>query len=451
MTFLLRRLPVDHGARARRLPERVNPWVPDAGRVGDADSARSSGLRRTKAIATGLLGGCLVLFAASRLASRRYPAFEFVAAFAEAAAIGGIADWYAVVALFRRPLGLPIPHTALILSNRDRIAEQLGSFIEGHFLGASQLEERLRDIDFSSFIGRWLGDPVASADLADAVLRALSRALSTAETTGIRQGVAQRLIQELASIDIAPLTARTLRALVLEQRHRAILDEFLSLVHGLLEAPAAQHAMREILHRELPKLLRINQAEIFLIKRLASAATTFLDDVRADERHPLRAEYDRLIIRLVDKLENDPACAARVNGVKRDLLARPELHELGKQIGRRFRALVDGSSPGAEDLVPGLVSGLCAEAGRALAVDGDLRDSINQWTAGVLTALVDSNRSKVSRFISDQVKAWDMQRLTSVIETHVGRDLQFIRFNGMLVGGLAGLALYTTQWLIGWL
>src|ERR1700741_330869 len=175
------------------------------------DAARAADLKRVKALATLVLASTLALFVVAKLLLNTHPLFGFVAAFAEAATIGGLADWYAVVALFRRPLGLPIPHTAIIQSNQHRIADKLGEFIEVHFLEAAPVEAKLRQVDFASFIADWLGDEKRSADLARFVLRLLPEALTASETSGLNSFIGRRILSQIQSIDLAPLAAGTLR------------------------------------------------------------------------------------------------------------------------------------------------------------------------------------------------------------------------------------------------
>src|ERR1700746_2855628 len=195
------------------------------------DAARAAELRRIKALATLVLTGTLALFVAAKLLLPLHPVFGFVAAFAEAATIGGLADWYAVVALFKRPLGLPIPHKAIIQANPNRIAEKLGEFIEVHFLEPGPVEAKLRQIDFGSFIADWLRDRKRSADLARFTLRLLPEAVSATETSGLMTFITRRITTQLQSIDLAPLAAGTLRAFVAEGRHQGLLDDILRAAH----------------------------------------------------------------------------------------------------------------------------------------------------------------------------------------------------------------------------
>src|ERR1700723_2698911 len=220
------------------------------------DAARAAELRRVKLLATLVLAGTLALFVTAKIMADKHPAFGYLAAFAEAATIGGLADWYAVVALFRRPLGLPIPHTAIIQSNQHRIADKLGEFIEVHFLEANPVNARLRQIDFGSFIADWLRDRKRSTDLARFTLHLLPEAVSATETSGLMTFITRRITSQLQAIDLAPLAAGTLRAFVAEGRHQGLLDDILSAVHQSLTEPETMTMIRAKIRDELPTLLK---------------------------------------------------------------------------------------------------------------------------------------------------------------------------------------------------
>src|SRR2546423_9066467 len=239
---------------------------------GDASRARE--LRRVKLQATSVLVAALALFITAKWLLPVHPAFGFVAAFAEAATIGGLADWYAVVALFKRPLGLPIPHTAIIQSNQHRIADKLGEFIEVHFLEAAPIEAQLRQVDFGSFIADWLRDRKRSEDLARFALRLLPEAIAATETSGLMTFITRRVTSQLASIDLAPLAAGTLRGFVEEGRHQGLLDDIFRAVHRTLTTAETMAIIREKIRAELPTLLRLYRADKFLVNRIVATATS---------------------------------------------------------------------------------------------------------------------------------------------------------------------------------
>jgi uncharacterized membrane-anchored protein YjiN (DUF445 family) len=415
------------------------------------DAARAAELRRVKALATLVLAGTLTLFVIAKLLVPVHPVFGFIAAFAEAATIGGLADWYAVVALFRRPLGLPIPHTAIIQSNQHRIADKLGEFIEGHFLEAAPVEAKLRQIDFGSFIADWLRDRKRSTDLARFALRLLPEAVSATETSGLMTFITRRVTTQLQSIDLAPLAAGTLRAFVAEGRHQGLLDDILRVVHQSLTQPETMAMIREKVRGELPTLLKLYRTDKFLVNKIVASATTFFDEVRGDPNHPFRGEFDRMVLSFVDKLGTDKSYADRIDGLKRDLLARPELTDLARNVWANARVFLERSASGESQVLQHHLAGMFMAAGEALAGDSELRAEINKGFVGVLTSFIADQKSGVSGFISDQVKAWDMGQLLQLIEINIGRDLQYIRFNGSLIGGLAGLGLYSVEFVLRWL
>src|ERR1700716_1589154 len=259
-----------------------------------ADAQRAAELRRVKLLATLVLAATFLIFIAARALLPLHPAFGFVAAFAEAATIGGLADWYAVVALFRRRLGMPIPHTAIIQSNQHRIADKLGEFIEVHFLEAAPVDVKLRQIDFASFIADWLRDRKRSDDLARFALRLLPEAVTATETSGLMTFITRRITTQLQEIDLAPLAAGTLRAFVSEGRHQGLLDDILRGVHESLTSAETMAMVREKIRGELPTLLKLYRTDKFLVNKIVASATAFFDEVCNDPKHPFRGEFESM-------------------------------------------------------------------------------------------------------------------------------------------------------------
>lgn len=412
------------------------------------DAERAAELRRVKALATLVLGSTLVLFVVAKWLLPVHPVFGFIAAFAEAATIGGLADWYAVVALFKRPLGLPIPHTAIIRSNQARIADKLGEFIQVHFLEAAPVEAKLNEIDFGSFVADWLRDRKRSDDLARFALRLLPEAVSATESSGLMTFILRRMSSQLQAIDLAPLAAGTLRGFVAEGRHQILFDDLLRVMHETLNQTETMAMIREKVRAELPTLLRLYRADKFLVNKIVASATAFFNEVRSDPKHPFRGEFDRMVLSFVDRLGTDQAYIDRIDGLKRDLLARPELADLARTVWANTRSFIERSASGETQVLQHHLAGMCVAAGEALAGDAELRGEINKGLVAVLRSFVADQKSGVSTFISDQVKSWDMAQLISLIEINIGRDLQYIRFNGSLIGGLAGLGLYSVEFLL---
>src|SRR6516165_4656906 len=358
-----------------------------------ADAARAADLRRVKALATLVLGGTLALFVVAKLLLPVHPVFGFVAAFAEAATIGGLADWYAVVALFKRPLGLPIPHTAIIQSNQNRIADKLGEFIEAHFLEPGPVEAKLRQVDFGSFIADWLRDRKRSADLARFTLRLLPEAFSATETSGLMSFIIRRLSTQLQSINLAPLAAGTLRGFVREGRHQILFDDLLRVTHDTLTRKETMAMIREKVRAELPTLLRLYRADKFLVNKIVASATAFFEEVRNDPKHPFRGEFDRMVLSFVDRLGTDQAYIDRIDGLKRDLLARPELADLARTIWANTRSFIERSAAGETQVLQHQLARMFVTAGEALASDAELRGDINKGLVTVLSSFIAEQKS----------------------------------------------------------
>ena len=412
------------------------------------DAERAAELRRVKALATLVLASTLALFVVAKWLLPVHPVFGFIAAFAEAATIGGLADWYAVVALFKRPLGLPIPHTAIIQSNQARIADKLGEFIQVHFLEAGPVEAKLNEIDFGSFVADWLRDRKRSDDLARFALRLLPEAVSATESSGLMTFIIRRMSSQIQAVDLAPLAAGTLRAFVEERRHQALLDDLLRIVHETITTPETMAIIRAKIRAELPTLLNLYRADKFLLNKIVASAGAFFEEIREDSKHPFRGEFDRMVLTFVDRLATDPNYAERIEGLKRDLLMRPELSELARNIWSNTKTFIEQNASGEQQVLQRHLGGMLVAAGEALATDADLRAEINEGLVTVLRSFIAEQKSGVSIFISDQVKSWDMAQLISLIEINIGKDLQYIRFNGSVIGGLAGLALYTAEFLL---
>jgi len=414
-----------------------------AGSRGDA--AKLAALRRTKLIATGALCLCVALFAVSRLLQPRYPWLGFVAAFAEAATIGGLADWYAVVALFKRPLGLPIPHTAIIPANQNRIADNLGRFIEINFLAPAPVREKLQEVDFAALVADWLSDPHRAEGLSRFVARLVPQTLAAIDRSGLRDFVAERMLAQLDRVQIAPLAAELLSAFTEDRRHQKLFDQLTRVIGGFLADEDALAAMREKIRNELPSLFNLFRADAYLLKKIVASASGLLEEMRADPEHPLRHEFDRFVHKFIEDLRTSKAYARRAEAMKRDFLARPELKSLAGDVWESLRRLIEQDAAAPDSKIREHLTGMFVEVGRNLARDEAIRADMNEGFVVALSSFVESQKSGVSGFIADQVKRWDLGQLTHLMEINIGRDLQYIRFNGMLIGGMAGLVLYVGE------
>ncbi|RUV18926.1 DUF445 domain-containing protein [Mesorhizobium sp. M7A.F.Ca.MR.245.00.0.0] len=412
----------------------------------DAEAdAKLSALRRTKFLAAAALALCVLVFALAKSFERTYPWLGFVAAFAEAATIGGLADWYAVVALFRRPLGLPIPHTAIIPENQNRIADNLGRFIEVNFLAPEPVREKLAEVDFSALVADWLADTERAAGLSRFVVRLVPQTLAAVEQSGLRGFVTSRMLEQIEKVPLAPLAAELLSALTDDRRHQKLFDEFTKVIGRFLNDEQALATMREKIREELPSLFNLFRADAYLLKKIVASAGSLLDEVRADPDHPMRAEFDRFAQGFVEKLRTSKQYAKRAEKLKRDFLARPEVKGLAGEMWASLSQFIEQDAKAPNSVVRAHLANMFVEVGRHLAGDAQIRADMNQGFVVALASFVDSQKAGVSTFIADQVKRWDLAQLTRLIEMNIGRDLQYIRFNGMIIGGLAGVVLYVAE------
>jgi len=407
-----------------------------------SDREKERALRRTKALATGALALCAAIFVSARIGEARWPGLGFVAAFAEAAMIGGIADWYAVVALFRRPLGLPVPHTAIIPANQERIAENLGRFIEANFLAPGPVRAKLSEVDFAAQVAGWLSRRDRAAALAEFATRRVPQLFAAVERSGLKAFAARRLRDQAGKVPLAPIAAGLLDGIVAERQHQVLLDKLLGALSQTFGDEETLEALREKIRAELPSLFNLFKADAYLLRRIVASAGAFIEEVRGDDDHPLRAEFDRFVQSFVEDLRTAPEYAERLDRLREELLARPELAAIADELWNGVRRLIEDDLASERSAVRVHLTAMLVEVGRSLAADPRIRAEMNAGFVEALASFVESQKGGVAEFIAGQVRRWDLTQLTRIVELNIGRDLQYIRFNGMIVGGLVGLLLH---------
>jgi uncharacterized membrane-anchored protein YjiN (DUF445 family) len=412
-----------------------------------AQSAARAELTRTKRAATILLAVAFVTTLIARATQHLHPALGFLAAFAEAATIGGLADWFAVVALFRHPLGLPIPHTAIIPNNRHRIATSLGEFVQVHFLGPEVVSAKLKSIDFVDVARRWLEVPRNSAGLAQTILRLLPQFTQAFEHSGAGSFALRFVRGQASRIDFAPFAADFIDLLIKQGHHRQLFDAGLAGVAKLLSDKGTLETIRAKIKEELPALFNFFRADAILLKRIVTSTFTLTEEIRNDPDHPLRAEFNAFLQKFARDLRDNPRqYSDTIRDFAETIGNNPEL---GNVLGKLFAALMEATRDGARESSSQLTLSLTrmlVEAGAGVEAEPHLKAYLNDAAATALATIVERRKSGISRFISDQVDSWDMKELISIIEVNAGRDLQYIRFNGTIIGGLAGLALHTVEY-----
>lgn len=411
-------------------------------------------LARMKALALGLLLLAAGVYAASVFLGPRHVAWGYVAAAAEAAMIGALADWFAVVALFRHPLGLPIPHTAIIAAHKDRLGEALARFLGTHFLAKEQVSTALQRWEVAEHVGRWLADRESAQRVGDWVLQAAPALLAGLDHAPIRNAAARLAQRLLAQANFATLTGQTLTALTEHGHHQQWLNGVLKQVAEWAGQDNVQAGLTEAIARELKELkyLRLDQVAARLATyKLVTALSRTLSDVADDPNHELRQRFDHWMVDTLERLQNDPEWQGRVSGWRDEWLAQPGMDaQIESWVGElleMLQSLAHAPNVALRDRVASAVQRL----GERVLADPALRQAIQTQTVPMLLRLLERNRPLLLDFVTKRVQAWDAAEMSDVLEQSIGRDLQFIRINGTLVGAIVGLVLHALmQWALGW-
>jgi uncharacterized membrane-anchored protein YjiN (DUF445 family) len=413
--------------------------------VIDAE-AKQVQLDRMKRRATGLLVLMGAIFAAAWALESRYPWLGYVRATAEAGMVGGVADWFAITALFRRPLNLPIPHTAIIPRRKDRIGRSLGNFVQHNFLSPEVLGAKLRAAQLSRRAAEWLRDPEHARLVVRQAAGAVRSATAVVRDDDVHAFLDRSVIEPLKQRPIAPVLASGLTLLTANDRHQQLLDR---VVHGLARLLAEnEELIRERVREESPWWMP-GFVDEKLHQRIVDGIARTLYSVSADPDHPLRRQLDDLLTNWIDQLRQSPEMMARAESLKQQVFDNPTSERLTESLWRELKRVLDRQVDAAEAGTPGgLERGLSALAGAALD-DEALLAKLDDWVIGAVLRIVEQHRHEAGQLISATVGAWDPDETSRRIELQIGKDLQFIRINGTLVGGLVGLLLYTMTRLVG--
>jgi len=400
---------------------------------------RQRNLERMKRRATGLLVLMGLVFIVARILEPDHSWIGYIRATAEASLVGGIADWFAITALFRHPLNIPIPHTAIIPNRKDRIGRSLGNFVQNNFLSPDVLSAKLRAAEISRRAAEWLSQPEHARTAAQQIGSVLRGAGSIVRDDDVHSLIDRSVIEPLRQVPIAPVLAKGLALLTVDDRHQQLLDR---VIHGLTRLVAENEALiRDRIREEspwwVPKVVddRIHQKVLGGIERT-------LFEVGADPEHPLRRQFDELLADWMVQLQNSPEVIARAEAIKEQVLDPETSGRLAASLWQELKEVLGRQNP-APDAAPGAVArGLSALASAALQ-DPGLLEKIDGWVIGAVLKVVEQHRGEVGQLIAQTVSSWDPGETSRRIELLVGRDLQFIRINGTLVGGLVGLLIYT--------
>ena len=412
-----------------------------AGADPQADAERLANLRRMKAVALGFLVGATVIFLLCRWSQARGgPGWVgYVGAAAEAGMVGALADWFAVTALFRHPLGLKIPHTAIIKRKKDQLGEGLGSFVRENFLSPEVVETKLRDAEIASRLGKWLSEPDHAARVAEETATVLRVGVELLNDEDIQHAIDKTIVKRLAEPQWGPPVGRVLNQLLVENRQEALIQLLCDRAFewALNAGPTIDRVVLRDSPTWSPKFV-----DQLVGDRIHRELMDFTDKVRRNPNHELRQSANRFLFEFASDLQSDPATIARAETVKEQLMERDEVTRAAETAWKTLKRLVlEGVNDPSSEL-HGRIAGTVVQIGEALRDDAELRDKVDNWIIRGAQHLAGQYGAEATTIITDTIQRWDAEEASRRIELHVGRDLQFIRINGTVVGALAGLVIY---------
>ncbi len=409
------------------------------------EEERQRQLDRMKRRATGLLVFMGGLFVVARVLEPRYPWLGYIRATAEASLVGGIADWFAITALFRHPLNLPIPHTAIIPSRKDKIGRSLGNFVQNNFLSPEVLSAKLRAALISRRAAEWLADPENARKAADNIASVLQSAGNVVRDEDVHALLDRSVIEPLRRVPIAPVLSKGLELLTVDDRHQQLLDR---IIGGLTTLVAEnEELIRDRIREESPWWVP-EMVDDKIHRKVLGGIERTLYEVGADPDHRLRHQFDQLLSEWIVQLQESPEVMARAEAIKQQVLDPETSGRIAASLWNEVKMALGRQSQSSEGgAIDAVARGLSALA-RAALDDEALLEKIDGWVIGAVLRVVDQHRHEAGQLIAQTVSAWDPQETSRRIELLVGRDLQFIRINGTLVGGLVGLILYSVTRLL---
>jgi uncharacterized membrane-anchored protein YjiN (DUF445 family) len=422
------------------------PAAPQPARMADEDE-RQRRLDQMKRRATGLLVLASVVYIAARVFESRYAWLGYVRAMAEAAMIGGLADWFAVTALFRHPLGLPIPHTAIIPARKDRVARTLGAFVQNNFLTREVIQARLQGLRIGERLATWIAQPENARTIARQTAKALSAGAQVLRDDEVQALIDRSIADGIRNARVAPIAGKLLSVVTQENRHQELLDEALVLVARTVEQN--HDLIRERVERESPWWVPTAvDRKIFL--KIVTSIERAVVEIRDDPQHPLRERFDQALRTFIDNLQHSPETGARAEELKNEFLDADSVRRFSSSLWVDAKAALLRY---AEEKDPEAVEGGAMERaltafGEAALADEALMRKIDGFVTDVAVFLVERYQQDIAGLITHTVQNWDADVMTRRIELAIGRDLQYIRINGTLVGALAGLVIYTISRLV---
>ena len=412
--------------------------VPSAFLITPGDEEKARQLAIMKRRASGLLVVFAAIFVVAKLLEGRWPWLAAVRATAEAAMVGGLADWFAVTALFRQPLGLPIPHTAIVKTRKDRIGRSLGNFVQHNFLARHVIARHLAGLHVATRIATWASKPENAQRLARQVAGGLARAVEALPDDEVKHAIHGGIVSRGHKTRVAPILGDVLSLVAADGRHQALLDQVLRLVDRFVEDN--KDLIRERIATESPWWVP-TAIDDKVFQKLVAGIERMLDEVRAQPHHPMRAQFDKVLGEFIENLRTSPEVIARAEAMKDRLLDQPVVAELTDSIWESTRRSISKYA-GPDAPSPEPVARTIVTLAESLLDNHELRHELDEAICNLAIGVIEQHREEVGALIARTVAEWDADAASQKIEIAVGKDLQYIRINGTLVGGLVGLLLF---------
>jgi uncharacterized membrane-anchored protein YjiN (DUF445 family) len=418
-----------------------------AGVDSSADAERLRGLRRMKVVALSFLLGATIVFLVSTWAQSHGAAgwVGYVRAAAEAGMVGALADWFAVTALFKHPLGIPIPHTAIIKRKKDQLGAGLGSFVRENFMSAEVVETKLREARIADRLGKWLADQTHAGRVAAEASTVLRVVVEMLRDEDIQQVLDRMIVKRVAQPQWGPPVGRVLSSLLAEHRQEALLQ--LLADRAFEWSLGADEIIERVIERDSPTWTP-RWVDSLVGDRIHRELMDFTDKVRRNPDHELRRSATRFLFEFADDLQNDEATIARAEKVKDQIMARDEIAKAAETAWTTAKRIFLESVDDPSSTLRTRIADSVVHIGESLRDDANLRDKVDNWIVRAAQHLVSQYGTEITAIITETIERWDAEEASRRIELHVGRDLQFIRINGTVVGSLAGLVIYTVAQLL---
>lgn len=399
-----------------------------------------------KIVATGMLLLMAAVFLAARALGDTFVWAPYVESFAEAAMVGGLADWFAVTALFRHPLGLPIPHTAIIPKNKDRLGDNLAAFLKANFLKPRIVARRLDRLDMAGAVGRWLAAPPAETRLRGSIGKLGIQLVDALDNEAVGGWMRGAIGGNLKRFELAPLLGRVLDRSIDEGRLQPLVDSGITWLARVLDQN--EGLIRDLVEARTMWLLRLASIDERLANSIIEALRRLLNEMSADPEHPLRLKVMVALKDIAFDLQFESETQARIEQLKLEVIENPELGNFLDGIWTNAKASLRKSLADPQQALAGKLGEAARHVGETIDRDPALQRALNKYARRAIVGIVADYGDELVRIVSDTVRGWDAQTVTDRVEAAVGRDLQFIRVNGTLVGGLVGLTIHTVTELL---